>query len=174
MWLFNPNQSLKQPSSVVIYSLVIRSFSHRFPFRKGKNEGNISENDKTKNDTTSSPEGAQRNVGDKYAKLSELWSKLAKGGVIHRRIKRNFRAKRQASHWIVAMMKVESWELRTIQVRQQFSIFNFQLSTFFNGQRWRKKGWNLPYFSTDKDNTKRKRMTDGGKRIRMRRYKSNT
>ena len=51
-----------------------------------------------KNDATSSPEGAQRNVGDKYAKLSELWSKLAKGGVIHRRIKRNFRAKRQASH----------------------------------------------------------------------------
>ena len=51
-----------------------------------------------KNDATSSPEGAQRNVGDKYAKLSELWSKLAKGGVNHRRIKRNFRAKRQASY----------------------------------------------------------------------------
>ena len=60
--------------------------------------GNISKNDKMKNDATSSPEGAQRNVGDKYAKLSELWSKLAKGGVNHRRIKRNFRAKRQASY----------------------------------------------------------------------------
>ena len=60
-----------QPSSVVIYSLVIRSFSHRFPFQKGKNEGNISENDKIKNGATSSPEGALRNVGDKYATLSE-------------------------------------------------------------------------------------------------------
>ena len=44
-------------SSVVIYSIVIRSFSHRFPFHKGKNEGNILENDKTKNDATPSPEG---------------------------------------------------------------------------------------------------------------------
>ena len=34
-------------SSVVIYSIVIRSFSHRSPFQKGKNEGDISENDKT-------------------------------------------------------------------------------------------------------------------------------
>ena len=51
------NQSSMQPSSVVIYSLVIRSFSHRFPFRKGKNEGNISKNDITRNDATSSPEG---------------------------------------------------------------------------------------------------------------------
>ena len=47
-------------TSVVIYSFVIRSFSTRFPFQKGKNEGNISENDKIKNDATSSPEGAQR------------------------------------------------------------------------------------------------------------------
>ena len=58
-------QSLVKPSSVVIYSLVIRSFSHRFPFQKGKNEGNISENDKIKNGTVLSPRGAQRNVGDK-------------------------------------------------------------------------------------------------------------
>ena len=60
-----------QPSSVVIYSLVIRSFSLLFPFQKGKNEGNISENDKIKNDATPSPEGAQRNVEDKYTTLSE-------------------------------------------------------------------------------------------------------
>ena len=60
-----------QPSSAVIYSLVIRSFSTRFPFHKGKNEGNISKNDMTKNDATSDPEGAQSNVGDKYATLSE-------------------------------------------------------------------------------------------------------
>ena len=40
-------------SSVVIYSLVIRSFSTLFPFQKGKNEGNISKNNKTKNDVTS-------------------------------------------------------------------------------------------------------------------------
>ena len=60
--------------------------------------GNISKNDGIKNGATSRPEGPQRNVGDKYAKLSELWSKLAKGGVNHRRIKRNFRAKRQAFH----------------------------------------------------------------------------
>ena len=57
-----------------------------------------------KNDATSSPEGAQRNVGDKYAKLSELWSKLAKGGVIHRRIKRNFRAKRQTPHRKITLL----------------------------------------------------------------------
>ena len=60
-----------QPSSVVIYSLVIRSFSLSFPFQKGKNEGNISKNDKIKNDATSSLEGTQRNVEDKYATLSE-------------------------------------------------------------------------------------------------------
>ena len=60
-----------QPSSVVIYSLVIRSFSTLFPFQKGKNEGNISKNDMAKNDATSSPEGLLRNVGDKYATLSE-------------------------------------------------------------------------------------------------------
>ena len=58
-------------SSVVIYSIVIRSFSTRFPFHKGKYEGNISKNDRIKNDTTSSPEGALRNGGDKYATLSE-------------------------------------------------------------------------------------------------------
>ena len=58
-------------SSVVIYSLVIRSFSLSSPFQKGKNEGNISKNDRIKNDTTSSPEGALRNGGDKYATLSE-------------------------------------------------------------------------------------------------------
>ena len=62
-------QSSMQPSSAVIYSIVIRSFSTRFPFHKGKNEGNISNNDKIKNDATSSPEGAQRNVGDKYATI---------------------------------------------------------------------------------------------------------
>ena len=56
-------------SSVVIYSLVIRSFSTRFPFQKGKNEGNISENDKIKKDATSSPEGTLRNVGDKFATI---------------------------------------------------------------------------------------------------------
>jgi hypothetical protein len=33
--------------------------------------GNISENDKIKNDATSNPEGAQRYVGDKYTTLSE-------------------------------------------------------------------------------------------------------
>ena len=58
-------------SSAVIYSLVIRSFSHRFPFHKGKTMGNISENDMIKNDATLSSEGAQRNVGDKYTTLSE-------------------------------------------------------------------------------------------------------
>ena len=58
-------------SSVVIYSIVIRSFSLSSPFRKGKNEGNILKNDKTKNDATPGPEGTQRNVGDKYATLSE-------------------------------------------------------------------------------------------------------
>ena len=70
-WFDKYSQSLMQPSSVVIYSLVIRSFSHRFPFQKGKNEGNISENDKIKSGATSNPEGALRNVGDKYATLSE-------------------------------------------------------------------------------------------------------
>ena len=70
-WFDKYSQSLMQPSSVVIYSIVIRSFSYRFPFQKGKNEGNISENDKIKNGATSSPEGALRNVGDKYVTLSE-------------------------------------------------------------------------------------------------------
>ena len=84
-------------SSVVIYSLVIRSFSTRFPFQKGKTSGNISKNDKIKDDATSSPEGAQSNVGDKYATLSECWSKLAKIGVLPHIINSNFRAKRQAS-----------------------------------------------------------------------------
>ena len=130
--------------SVVIYSFVIRSFSNRFPFQKGKNEGNISKNDMIKNDATSSPKGKQRNVGYKYATLSERWRKMAKCGEIPRRKKSNFRAKRQTSHWIVDMLiwcklRVESWELRTIRVRQQLSIFNFQLSIFnlqlINGQR---------------------------------------
>ena len=85
-------------SSVVIYSFVIRSFSTRFPFQKGKNEGNISENDKIKNDATSSPEGAQRNAGDNYATVSERWSKIEQVGVIPYRIKSKFRAKRQATH----------------------------------------------------------------------------
>ena len=58
-------------SSIVIYSIVIRSFSLSFPFHKGKTRGNISENDKIKNDATSNPEGAQRYVGDKYTTLSE-------------------------------------------------------------------------------------------------------
>ena len=60
-----------QPSSVVIYSLVIRSFSLSFPFQKGKTMGNISKNDKTKNGATLGPEGEEKNVGDKYATLSE-------------------------------------------------------------------------------------------------------
>ena len=60
-----------QPSSVVIYSIVIRSFSTRFPFHKGKTMGNISKNDMIKNDAASSQKGAQKNVGDKYATLSE-------------------------------------------------------------------------------------------------------
>ena len=58
-------------SSVVIYSIVIRSFSLSFPFHKGKNEGNISKNDMIKNDATQGPEGTLRNVGDKYRTLSE-------------------------------------------------------------------------------------------------------
>ena len=58
-------------SSVVIYSIVIRSFSTLFPFQKGKNEGNISKNDVIKNDATPGPESTQRNVWDKYATLSE-------------------------------------------------------------------------------------------------------
>ena len=60
-----------QPSSVVVYSLVIRSFSTLFPFHKGKTMGDISKNDMTKNGATLGPEGAKRNVGDKYATLSE-------------------------------------------------------------------------------------------------------
>ena len=39
-------------SRVVIYSLVIRSFSTLFPFQKGKNEGNTLEIDRIKNDAT--------------------------------------------------------------------------------------------------------------------------
>ena len=61
---------MQKPSSVVIYSIVIRSFSLFSPFQKGKNEGNISKNDRIKNDATSGPEGALRYVGDKYATLS--------------------------------------------------------------------------------------------------------
>ena len=62
---------MQPPSSVVIYSIVIRSFSTLFPFHKGKTMGNISENDMIKNDATLRPEGTLRNVGDKYATLSE-------------------------------------------------------------------------------------------------------
>ncbi len=62
---------MQKPSSAVIYSIVIRSFSLLFPFQKGKNEGNISKNDRIKNDATSGPEGALRYVGDIYATLSE-------------------------------------------------------------------------------------------------------
>ena len=62
---------MQSPSSVVICSIVIRSFSLFFPFHKGKTMGNISKNDMTKNDATLRPEGTQRNVGDKYATLSE-------------------------------------------------------------------------------------------------------
>ena len=58
-------------SSVVIYSIVIRSFSLSFPFHKGKTMGNISKNDRIKNDATPGPKGAQRNVWDKYATISE-------------------------------------------------------------------------------------------------------
>ena len=115
-----------QPSSVVIYSIVIRSFSTLFPFQKGKNEGNISKNNKTKNDATSNPESWELKVeswkfrvenypgaaatfnfqfsifnfyvGDKYATLSERWGTLTQVGAILHRIKSKFRAKRQASH----------------------------------------------------------------------------
>ena len=93
-------------SSVVIYSLVIRSFSLFSPFQKGKNKGNISKNDTIRNDATSSPEGAQGNGGDKYATLSERWSKLAKIGVIPHIINSNFRAKRQASHRKISLLGV--------------------------------------------------------------------
>ena len=62
---------MQPPSSVVIYSIVIRSFSLSFPFHKGKTMGNISKNDMAKNDATLRPEGTLRNVGDKYATLSE-------------------------------------------------------------------------------------------------------
>ena len=58
-------------SSVVIYSLVIRSFSTLFPFHKGKTMGNISKNDMIKKDATPGPESTQRNVGDKYTTISE-------------------------------------------------------------------------------------------------------
>ncbi len=58
-------------SSVVIYSIVIRSFSTLSPFQKGKNEGNISKNDMIKNDATPGPESTLRNVGDKYVTISE-------------------------------------------------------------------------------------------------------
>ena len=68
---FNFQFSIRSHSSAVIYSIVIRSFSHRFPFHKGKTMGNISKNDRIKNAATSSPEGAQSNVGDKYTTLSE-------------------------------------------------------------------------------------------------------
>ena len=62
---------MQSHSRVVIYSLVIRSFSTLSPFQKGKNEGNISKNDMIKNGVTAIPEGLLRNVGDKYATLSE-------------------------------------------------------------------------------------------------------
>ena len=62
---------MQPPSSVVIYSIVIRSFSLSFPFHKGKTTGNISKNDTIKNDATLRPEGTLRNVGDKFATLSE-------------------------------------------------------------------------------------------------------
>ncbi len=58
-------------SSAVIYSIVIRSFSTLYPFQKGKNEGNISENDMIKSDATPGTESTLRNVEDKYATLSE-------------------------------------------------------------------------------------------------------
>ena len=92
------------PSGAVIYSLVIRSFSTRFPFQKGKNEGNITKNDRIKNDATLGPMGSQRNIGNKYASLSERWSKLAKGGVKHHGIKGKFCAKRQAFHRKVTLL----------------------------------------------------------------------
>ena len=53
-----PNCHLTQSSNhsrVVIYSLVIRSFSTLFPFQKGKNEGNTLEIDRIKNDATPNP-----------------------------------------------------------------------------------------------------------------------
>jgi hypothetical protein len=58
-------------SSVVIYSIVIRSFSTLFPFHKGKNEGNISKNNMIKNDPTPGHESTQMNVRYKYTTLSE-------------------------------------------------------------------------------------------------------
>ena len=58
-------------SSVVIYSIVIRSFSTLFPFHKGKNEGNISKNNMIKNDPTLGLESTQMNVRYKYTTLSE-------------------------------------------------------------------------------------------------------
>ncbi len=97
-------QYARYRSSVVIYSIVIRSFSTRFPFQKGKNEGNISKNDRIKNDATLGPMGSQRNMGDKYASLSERWSKLAKGGAKHHEIKGKFCAKRQAFHRKVTLL----------------------------------------------------------------------
>ena len=103
-------------SSVVIYSLVIRSFSTLFPFQKGKNEGNISKNDRIKKDATSSPEGAQRNGGDKYATLSERWSKLAKIGVIPHIINSNFRTKRQASHRKITLLGVGTARMSLKQI----------------------------------------------------------
>ncbi len=62
---------MQSPSSVVIYSIVIRSFSLSFPFHKGKTIGNISKNDMIKNDATPGPESTQRNVGDEYTTISE-------------------------------------------------------------------------------------------------------
>ena len=97
-------QYARYRSSVVIYSIVIRSFSTRFPFQKGKNEGNITKNDRIKNDATLGPVGSQRNIGDKYASLSERWSKLAKGGAKHHGIKGKFCAKRQAFHRKVTLL----------------------------------------------------------------------
>ena len=50
-----PFKSSSNHSSVVIYSLVIRSFSTLFPFQKGKNEGNTLEIDRIMNDATPNP-----------------------------------------------------------------------------------------------------------------------
>ena len=100
-------QYARYRSSVVIYSIVIRSFSTRFPFQKGKNEGNISKNDMIKNDSTSSHEGAQSNVVVNirhYRKAGERRSKLAKGGVKHHGIKSKFCAKWQAFHRKVTLL----------------------------------------------------------------------
>ena len=100
-------QYARYRSSVVIYSIVIRSFSTRFPFQKGKNEKKKKKNDMIKNDSTSSHEGAQSNVVVNirhYRKVGERRSKLAKGGAKHHGIKGKFCAKRQAFHRKVTLL----------------------------------------------------------------------